>query len=492
MESPFKTFEVPTDMNETYRLTGSAVVVADFFDDKRASLLFAGWERVQVFRPVGSRWVEVSDEVFAGLDTSDTITGSAADYDGDGDLDLVLVGDHRHKLLRNEGDHFVDVSAEMGLDQTDWVSTSASWADLDLDGDLDLMIGNYANYGLDSGTAEERTIHPSELYLQGPDGFTEVSHWLPDEVHEGFVFMSAFLDLNDDAYPELFTIHDYGTVASGSRLLLNEAGEGFTIDEPSGFHPRFNGMGFAIGDLNDDGAPELAQSSLNAISLRYAAPLETTLTGWSWPYEYATAKGLEPNLDDTLGPTQVFGWGTDLVDVDNDGDLDLPMLFGPYFDNVEATEQPDGLWLQDMDRFTDVAAEWGVADPGPGRGLVVADINGDGWLDLVKRQLGLYPSLVHLARCGSEHWIGVRLAQPETQNRFAIGAVVDVWVGEKRHRRWITSGSTSQFSSGPPEAHFGLGDEARVDRVEIRWPDGTLSAVEDLETNRWFRLVRPW
>lgn len=492
MESPFKTLEIPTDMNESYRLIGSAVVVADFFDDKRPSLLFAGWERVQLFRPVGNRWVEVTDEVFAGLDTSDTITGSAADYDGDGDLDLILVGDHRHKLLRNEGDHFVDVSAEMGLDLTDWVSTTASWADLDLDGDLDLMIGNYSNYEAGSGSAEDRTIYPSELYLQGPDGFTDVSHWLPAEVHEGFVFMSAFLDLNEDGYPELFTIHDYGAAMSGSRLLLNEAGEGFAVDEPSGFHPRFNGMGFTFGDLNHDGAPDLAQSSLNTASLRYAAPLKTALTGWSWLYEHASASGVVPNLDESIGSLQVFGWGVELADIDNDGDLDLPMVFGPYFNNVEETQQLDGLWLQEKLQFEDVGVEWGVADPGPGRGLVVADINGDGWLDLVKRQLGLYPSIVHLAQCGSENWIGVRLAQPETLNRFAIGSVVDVWVGDKRYRRWITAGSTSQFSSGPPEAHFGLGSETKVDRIEIRWPDGTLNVVEGLEINRWFRMVRPW
>jgi len=477
-------------MREDYRLTGSAVVVADFFDDKRPSLLFASQERVQLFRPVGNRWVEVSEEVFDGLDTADTITGSAADYDGDGDLDLILVGDHRHKLLRNDGEHFVDVSAEMGLNHTDWVSTSASWADLDLDGDLDLMIGNYSVYAFDADTTSDET-HPSELYLQGPDGFTDVSHWLPEEVHEGYVFMSAFLDLNDDAYPELFTIHDYGTFASGSRLLLNEAGAGFTIDEPSGFHPRFNGMGFAIGDLNGDGGPELAQSSLNAISLRYAAPLDGGLTGWSWLYEFAESRGLEPPMDEP-DTAQIFGWGTEFGDMDNDGDLDLTMIFGKYFTNDELAEQPDALWLQDRDRFMDVAPEWGVADRAPGRGLVVADINGDGWLDLVKRQLGLFPNLVHMARCGSANWIGIRLGQPETQNRFAIGSVVDVWVGKKRYRRWITSGSTSQFSSGPPEAHFGLGDLDRVDRVEVRWPDGTVSVVEDLETNRWFRLVRPW
>lgn len=489
---PFQRVDIPTDMNADFQLIGSALVVADFFDDKRPSMVFAGWERTQLFRPVGHRWVDVTDTTLGEVDSADIIAASAADYDGDGDLDLILVGKRQHRLLRNEGEHFLDVTAAVGLDQTDWVSVSASWADLDLDGDLDLMIGNYADYGVGSGDATERTPHPSELYLQEAGGFVDVSHWLPEEVHEGFVFMSSFVDLNEDSYPELFSIHDYGNFASGSRLLLNDGGGGFTIDEPSGFHPRFNGMGFAIGDLNGNGAPDLLQSSLNVISLRYAEPSYAALTGWAWHYEYAEARGLSPDLDESKGLAQVFGWGTELADIDNDGDLDAVMIFGPYFDTPDMVRQRDGLWLQDMQHFTQAGPEWGVDDSGAGRGLVVADVNGDGWLDLVKRQLGLDPSVVHLARCGENSWIGIRLAQPGTLNRFAIGARIDVWVGKQRYRRWITAGSISQFSDGPPEIHVGLGSAKRVDRVEIKWPDGVIDVMGDVEVNRWFRLVRTW
>ena len=488
--APYDQVDIPTDRNADFQLVGSALVVADFFDDKRPSMLFAGWERAQLFRPVGQRWVEVTDATLGELDSAGIIAGSAADYDGDGDLDLILVGERQHRLLRNEGEHFIDVTAAVGLDQTDWVSVSASWADLDLDGDLDLMIGNYSDYGVGAGDAKDRTPHPSELYLQEPGGFVDVSHWLPNEVHEGFVFMTSFVDLNEDSYPELFTIHDYGNFAPGSRLLLNDGGEGFTIDEPSGFHPRFNGMGFAIGDLNDNGAPDLVQSSLNTISLRYAEPSKSSLSGWAWPYEHAVARELIPNLDEATGLAQVFGWGTELADVDNDGDLDVAMTFGNYFDTPDMVSQRDGLWLQEGDRFTQVGPAWGVDDPGAGRGLVVADVNGDGWLDLVKRQLGLQPSVVHLARCGEENWIGLRAAQPTTLNRFAIGARIDVWAEGQRYRRWLTAGSISQFSDGPPEIHVGLGGAPRVDRLEIKWPDGVIDVMGNLEVNRWFRLVR--
>ncbi len=95
-----------------------------------------------------------------------------------------------------------------------------------------------------------------------------------------------------------------------------------------------------------------------------------------------------------------------------------------------------------------------------------------------------------MARCGARAWTKIRLEQSGA-NRHAIGAVIDVYVGEMRHRRWLSAGSVSMFSGGPPEVHVGLGDIERITRVEVRWPDGRQTVHSDLPTRRLLTVIRP-
>ncbi|MEQ1507143.1 MAG: CRTAC1 family protein, partial [Myxococcota bacterium] len=167
---------------------------------------------------------------------------------------------------------------------------------------------------------------------------------------------------------------------------------------------------------------------------------------------------------------------------DNDGDLDGVVAYGafdvavPNEDWDNPAHQPDALWLQQPDgSFEDAAVEWGVADPGKNRGIVVADFDGDGWLDLAKRDLG-GPSLLYVSRCGRDNWIKVRLRDDAIANRNAVGARVRVVGADGVARsRWVTAGGTGYGTGGPPEVHVGLGDADAVDHVEVQWPDGTES-----------------
>ena len=150
-----------------------------------------------------------------------------------------------------------------------------------------------------------------------------------------------------------------------------------------------------------------------------------------------------------------------------------------------AGQQQDGLWLQDdSGHFTNVATEprWDVADTEIGRGLVLADLNGDGWLDIVKRHLGS-PTPMYLSNCGSEAWVKVRLRAP-APNTFAVGAKVRVTVGDQSQIRWIHSGSSGLYTGQPIMAHFGLGDAESIDLLEVIWPDTTVTAFQDVPVRR--------
>jgi hypothetical protein len=109
------------------------------------------------------------------------------------------------------------------------------------------------------------------------------------------------------------------------------------------------------------------------------------------------------------------------------------------------------------------------------RGFLAVDLNGDGWLDTVKRELGGVV-VVHLARCGEAPWLEVDLVGPSEANVHGVGAEVRVVAGGRTFRRWVTAGSSSFASGGPPMVHVGLAGAEGVDRIEVRWPDGEVTA----------------
>ena len=206
--------------------------------------------------------------------------------------------------------------------------------------------------------------------------------------------------------------------------------------------------------------------------------------------EHAAARRLVP--DAARG--QAVPWGAELADVNNDGLLDAVVSFGNL--QVEGADwanplaQPDGIYLQQPDgTFMDAASEWGMDDAGIGRGFVVADINRDGSLDLVKRDLN-GPGVLYLSECSAAHWLRVELEQPGTANRHAVGATVRIWADGHMMQRTVTAGSTGIGSGGPPELHFGLGDRERVERVEVIWPDGTRSEQGGFDASRAVTLIK--
>ena len=72
----------------------------------------------------------------------------------------------------------------------------------------------------------------------------------------------------------------------------------------------------------------------------------------------------------------------------------------------------------------------------------------------------------------------------DAANRFGIGSRITIQAGGKRQVREIHLGS-GYLSSPPPEAHFGIGMATKVDRIEIRWPDGTMQRIGSQRGNQY-------
>ncbi|MCA9488510.1 MAG: CRTAC1 family protein [Myxococcales bacterium] len=460
--------ELPDPHGPSRRLVGSGLIVVDLDDDGLPDLVQPGPDRVTVWRQASPRaFVDVTSQwIPDDLDLSATVGGSAADADGDGDPDLILVRHLRPDvLLLHEGDHLVDATATSGLADTALDSVSAAWADMDGDGWLDLAIGTYA------------TDEPLQLWRALGDGrFEDASDRLGERAHHAKNFMTAWLDLERDGFPDLFVPNDFFRV-NPPVLLANRDGV-FSVDDSAGYHPGFHGMGIAFADLDDDDLPDVVETTYRAVSVLRSLPSGTTEQGLLW-VRANEELGVSTTRD------QVFGWGVAAEDLDNDGDHDIVAGFGVWDrGDPNPEEQPDALWLQVAGHFE----RQPDSDPGPTRGLLVVDVDADGWLDVVKRRLDGV-STVDFGRCGESHWTTLALERPATHNRRAIGATVHIEAGGRRQVRWVGAGSTSMFSGGPPEVHFGLGTADRLDRVEIDWSDGRHSEVRDLPVDRLLTIT---
>jgi len=421
---------------------------------------------------------------------------AVGDYDNDGHPDLFVTRWRSYALLRNRGDGtFEDVTATSGLDgDRDW-PTSAAWADLDGDGDLDLYVCHYLVYDIKSPRfcASAKT-HVNEYC--NPIDFES----LPDHVfrNDGGLFVdvtkaSGFVDpdgrglgvlaadLDDDNRIDLYVANDM----SANYLFRNLGGfhfeetafaAGAAANSSGGFQ---SGMGVACGDFDGDGKPDLAVTNYYGESTTFFRNL-----GRGVFTDDTAAIGL-------AAPTRwLLGFGVAFLDVNNDGWLDLISANGHVNDNGPAFpwKMPTQLLIGAAGRL------WGpLPDAGEpflplhlGRGLAAGDLDNDGRIDAVVQSQNEPIAYLHNQTLHSGHWITLGL-EGVRSNRDGVGARVEILAGNRRLVAQRVGGGSYQ-SAGDPRLHFGLGDSPRLERLNVRWPSGTVDSYVDLPADRGYLL----
>lgn len=469
----------PVEFGFDRDLVGASVLVADLNGDGWDDL-FAPGRGVHHLWWGGPDGFAQDDAALDGLDLSDASSASAVRLDEGLPYVLVTRYQAENRLIRFDGEAFVDHTASWGLGGTSWRHVAAAFGDMDRDGDLDLFIGTYGPRPADAFAHPDdfEAADPPLLYRNDGGRFTLVEDLFSGPITKSHTFSAAFLDLDDDGHPELYIVNDFGWVRP--NLLLWNRPEGLVPDDGSaGLHIPFAGMGLGIGDLNDDLIPDLVQSSW-----RDASVLVSREGTW---FEHARLRGVMP----VLGPgyRQFFGWGTVMEDLNLNARLDIAMGFGEWDEWQSFPEQRDALYLQQPDgTFEDASEAYGFDAMGPTRGVVAADLNHDGHPDLVVRRFDEDLNL-YLGTCTPRRWLTVRLQQPGP-NPDAVGARVVVQASSGRQARWVVAGTAPLHAAGGPELRFGLNRAERVDALEVRWPDGEVSVLRDLDVDARLEIVR--
>ncbi|MFQ5491207.1 MAG: FG-GAP-like repeat-containing protein [Phycisphaerae bacterium] len=448
------------------------------------------------------------------------------DLDNDGWADLYVVRWGNDALFHNNGDGtFSDVTAERfrkrgGSPGTDWANGCAALLiDYDRDGRLDLYVGNYFDEVDLWHLKSTRIMHDdfekarnggrNYLYHQKPDGgFEEVAASLGVD-DPGWTLAVGSADINNDGWADLYCADDFGP----DQLFINRGDGTFANVSATalGFDTK-KGMNVDFGDFNNDGWLDVYVSNITT-----AEYLQEGNMLW---YNNGPGPDGRITLTDVAMETGTYdggwGWGAKFFDYDNDADLDIVAVNGfisagqgNYWydlaswtvlgqDSADAANWPRigdmsfsgyealRFWRNDgMHVFTSAATGIGLETDRDGRGVVCFDYDNDGDLDLFIANHDQPPQLFRNDGTAGNHWLMFELvtASGTGVNRDAIGARVTVVTASARQIR-ERDGGNGYSAQSDPRLHFGLGSEGRAELVEIRWPDGGLQYLENIQADR--------
>jgi hypothetical protein len=426
-----------------------------------------------------------------------------ADVDGDGWEDLYVTALGGNHLYRNNHDGtFSDLTARAGVAGGGW-STGCGFADYDRDGRLDLFVSRYVKVDLENlpefgkgKTCEFRGIAvqcgprglpgTSDLLFHndGDGHFTEVGEKAGVSDPRGYFGLGiAWFDYNQDGWPDLYVAND----STPSFLYLNQKDGtfkevafpiGVAVSEDGG---EQGGMGLAVGDYDNSGRLSLFKTNF---AEEYNSLFHNDGDHFTdVSFRSQTAASSIPFV----------GWGTAFFDYDGDGLLDLIAVNGHVYPQMDQARRGASAGYRQRKllyhnrgdgTFDEVAAQFGsvLTEPRVSRGLAVGDLDDDGRLDLVINDLDGSPQVLHNELADAGHWLLVKLVG-KGGNTDAIGAVVRVKAGRLSLMRIVQSG-TSYLSQDDMRRHFGLGREAQADSLEVLWPDGTTTRLENVKANR--------
>ncbi len=415
-------------------------------------LMEQGPQAIRVVHRRNDGRFEDVDAAAAGLKASGhAVACAVGDYDGDNLNDLAVALDDGVRLFRNLGKgKFQDVTAEAGLAARN-KPTGITFVDYDHDGDLDLFL---------TGSPLKDGDAPNVLWRNnGNKTFTE---WTAETGlgGAGKTASAILTDFNNDRAVDLAVTGD------GPAPVL-------FVNPREGKYPQqmlYDGEklpateGIAVLDYNKDGWMDIAVTHAGAPGL----------TLWR---NVAGPQGVGRRFERVSLPLTgaTRGWGLTAVDIDNDGWVDFAAI-------VETGAGPQVKVFRNKGdgTFEDVSSRLGLdslhlKDP---RGLIAADVDGDGAPDLIVTQENAPPVLLRNVGANKNHFVRLDLSG-YADNKTAIGSKVEIFANGQ-WQKWELAGASGLATQAPPQLLIGLGEADHIDLLRILWPTGILQDEIDL------------
>ncbi len=536
-------------LNYLYYYNGGGVAAGDINGDGLPDLYFTsslGPNRLYLNKG-NYRFEDITDKAGVAGPPGWKTGVTMADVNGDGYLDIYVsavsyLSMHGHNALYiNDGDGtFTDRTEEYGLGFAGY-STQAAFFDYDGDGDLDMYLLNHSTHterGVSSEPQREGH-HPragDRLYRNDGNHFVDVS----DRAHiyggvEGYGLGVVVSDLNLDGCPDLFVTNDF---QENDFFYLNNCDGTFTesIASALGHTSRFS-MGVDAADFNNDLRPDLIVADMfperegilktsanaegfNIYNLKVKAGYHPQFAHNTLQLNRGEGRFSEIAYLSGVDATD-WSWAPLFADLDNDGYKDLFVTNGIYrrpndmdyitYVSNEAVQASLANGINDSNlsllkkmpqvpianfafhnngdlTFTNMAGEWGLAQPGFSNGSVYVDLNNSGALDLVMNNINA-PASIYRNRARSlngKHFLTVTL-HGAGANTEGIGA--KVIISQHGAKQMLELMPTRGFqSSVDPRLHFGLGTSAVIDSLTVIWPDRRYQVLTNVAGDRILAL----
>ncbi|MBT8394613.1 MAG: T9SS type A sorting domain-containing protein [Flavobacteriaceae bacterium] len=383
------------------------------------------------------------------------------DYDNDGDKDLFITSDtDGNRLFEHTGNFdFQDVTAASGISSANMFSYGSSWGDINNDGYLDLFVSNRTN-----------TI-PNKLYKNNGNGtFTDVSVTAGIDQTAVASFCSAFFDLNNDGYQDIYVSND--KPQNPNKLYKNDGDGTFTdISASSGTNIGIDAMTVTIGDFNNDSWFDIYVSNNPDGNVLFKNNGDDTFT------DIAQSSGTIFNS---------VGWGASFFDADNDMDLDLYVC--GMFDDSQSTFLTGAFYDNNGNETFTLSNS---CFPGDGRASfssAVGDINNDGLPDMIVTNNDDENIFVWKNKTTtSNNWLKVNL-EGTTSNKEGIGSVIEMSANGTSYYRYLICGE-GYLSQNSGTEIFGLGSNVIADYVKVTWLSGSVDILYNVNANQVLNII---
>lgn len=513
--------------------TGCGVAWIDYDNDGWLDLYFVNGTRLSGFpkaqEPSARLYRNNHDGTFADVTKAAGLTRGGwgqsvcqGDYDNDGWEDLFVSYYGKNALWHNNGNGtFTDVAEKAGVAGQippaakfpRWSSGSA-FLDYDKDGKLDLFVANYIDLDLKTAPTPETgpCLYKGVMVACGPPGLQGSKNILYHNEGNGvFKDVSAkagilntngtyglgvlTADFDNDGWTDIYVANDSAPAAlfhnnrNGTFTdVAAEAGAAYSGDgKPQA------GMGVAAGDFDGDGWLDIFKTNFSGDT----STLYRNLGQPGGAGQTAGQANALPTFDDVTFAsgiglnTRWLGWGCGFLDFDNDSWLDILLVNGHVYPEVEKLTTEAGypqrkVLYQNLrnGNFKDITEKLGGAllEPTAGRGCAFGDYDNDGDVDVVINPVNETPVLMRCDAQTGNHWLAVRAVGVQS-NRSGLGARIKVSDGTRTQISEVRSGG-SYYSQNDSRVHFGLGQAAQVKTLEIRWPSGKVDVLKDLAADQ--------